>query len=212
MKLRHLTILLAFVGCATPARGQSGDRTRPVPIGYGSLTQDALSLRVRNDEIEIRFMPLDPRLAPLIAPDAYQSLRSLLETHRRAIDSVAARAGVAQPGLALVSFFGQRPDVRFDAQTLTLLIRSQILRPLGFIPLSGKFTSGQLGIREQASAIYLFDEEIPVNDSFTLSYGTLTSSDWETKQQTLNRERARVAARSRGEAMARDTSRQIRER
>ena len=37
-----------------------------------------------------------------------------LETHRRAIDSVAAQAGVSQPGLALVSFFGLRPDVRFD--------------------------------------------------------------------------------------------------
>ncbi len=205
MKLRHLATLLVLLGCAAPARGQSGDRLRPVPVGYGSLTQDDLSLRVRNDEIEIRFMPLDPRLAPLMAPDAYQSLRSLLETHRRSIDSVAARAGVAQPGLALVSFFGQRPDVRFDAQNLILLIRNQVVRPLGFIPLSGKFTSGQLGIREAASAIYLFDEEIPVNDSFSLSYGLLTSPGWEDKQQTLNRERARVSARSRAER--RDTTR-----
>jgi hypothetical protein len=205
VKLRYLATVLALLGCAAPARGQSGDRARPVPLGYGSLTQDDLALRVSNDEIEIRFVPLDPRLAPLLAPDAYQSLRSLLETHRRSIDSVAARAGVSQPGLALVSFFGLRPDVRFDSQTLTLLIRNRVVRPLGFISLSGKFTSGQLGIREAASAIYLFDQEIPVNDSFTLSYGALTSSDWETKQPTLNRERARVAARSRGER--RDTTR-----
>lgn len=205
MRLRHLATLLALLGCAAPARGQSGDRPRPVPPGYGSLTQDDLALRVRNDELEIRFVPLDRRLEPLLAPDAYQSLRSLLETHRRSIDSVAVRAGVAQPGLALVSFFGQRPDVRFDAQTLTLLIRNQVVRPLGFIPLGGKFTSGQVGIREQASAIYLFDQEIPVNDSFTLSYGALTSSNWDTKQQALNRERGRVAARSRGER--RDTTR-----
>jgi hypothetical protein len=112
---------------------------------------------------------------------------------------VAARAGVTQPGLALVRFFGLRPDVRFDAQILTLLIRTQVARPIGFIPVSGKFTSGQLGVREQAIAIYLFDQDIPVNDSFTLSYGALTSSDWQTKQSALNRERARVAARSRGE-------------
>jgi hypothetical protein len=170
-----------------------------LPVGYGSLTQEDLALEVRNEEIAVRLVPLDPALAALLAPDAYQSLRGLLETHRRAIDSVAAQAGVAQPGLALVRFFALRSDVRFDAQTLTLLIRAQVARPIGIIPVSGRFTSGQLGVREQAIAIYLFDQDIPVNDSFTLSYGALTSSDWQTKQSALNRERARVAARSRGE-------------
>jgi hypothetical protein len=203
--MRQLIALLALIGCAAPATGQSGDRARPVPPGFGSLTQDDLSLRVRNDDLEIRFIPLDPRIMPLLARDAYQSLRQLVETNRRAIDSVASRAGVAQPGLALVSFFGLRPDVRFDPQTLTLLIRSRVFRPLGTIPRSGKFTSGQLGVRDQASAIYLFEEEIPVDDSFTLSYGSLTSDDWQRKQPALDQERARVAARSRGEA--RDTSR-----
>lgn len=199
MNLRQLVTLLALLGCAAPARGQSGDRVRPLPVGYGSLTQDDLALQVRNDEIDIRFVPLDPGLAALLAPDAYQSLRGLLETHRRAIDSVASRAGVAQPGLALVRFFGLRPDVRFDAQTLSLLIRTQVARPIGIIPVSGRFTSGQLGVREQAIGLYLFDQDIPVNDSFTLSYGALTSPDWQGKQSTLNRERARVAARSRVE-------------
>src|ERR1700732_3014111 len=197
--------MLALLGCAAPATGQSGDRLRPLPLGYGSLTQEDLALEVRNDDIDIRLVPLDPGLAPLLAPDAYQSLRSLLETHRRAIDSVASRAGVAQPGLALVRFFALRPDVRFDAQTLTLLIRTQVARPIGIIPVSGRFPSAQLGVREQAIGIYLFDQDIPVNDSFTLSYGALTSSDWQGKESTLNRERARVAARARGER--RDTTR-----
>jgi hypothetical protein len=209
VNLRQLATLVALLGCAAPARGQSGDRLRPLPLGYGSLTQEDLALDVRNGDLDIRLVPLDPALAPLLAPDAYQSLRGLLETNRRAIDSVAAQAGVAQPGLALVRFFGLRPDVRFDAQLLTLLIRSQVARPIGVIPVSGRFTSGQLGVREQAIGIYLFDQEIPVNDSFTLSYGTLTSSNWDSKQTTLNRERARVASRSRG--VVRDTSRQKRE-
>jgi hypothetical protein len=128
-----------------------------------------------------------------------------VETHRRAIDSVAARAGVAQPGLALVSFFGQRPDVRFDPQTLTLLVRNRVFRPLGVIPINPRFTSQQLGVREQASALYLFEEEIPVDDSFTLSYGAMSSEDWERKLPILDRERARVSARSRIEP--RDTAR-----
>jgi hypothetical protein len=202
--VRLVAAVLVSLGCAGPASGQSGERARPLPIGFGSLSQNDLALRIGNDDLEIRFIPLDPRVTPLLARDAYQSLRGLVETHRRGIDSVASRAGVSQPGLALVSFFGQRPDVRFDPQTLTLLIRNQVFRPLGLIPLSPKFTSQQLGVREQASAIYLFEQEIPVDDSFTLSYAGLESSDWQGKQPLLDRARARVAARARG---VRDTTR-----
>jgi hypothetical protein len=205
VRTRHLFALATLLGCAAPVRGQSGERARPLPPGYGSLTQSDLALRVRNDDIEIWFVPLDHRIMPLLAVDTHQSLRQLLETNRRAIDSVASRAGVSTPGLALVIFFGQRPDVRFDPQTITLQIRNNVFRPLGFIALNSKFTSQQLGVRDQASAIYLFEEEIPVNDSFMMAYGTLTSEDWRNKQPTLNRERARVAARSRGER--RDTTR-----
>lgn len=199
MNSRLVLAVVALLGCAGPASGQSGERARPLPPGYGTLSQDNLSLRMQNDELEIRFIPLSPRILPLLARDAYQSFRTLLENNRRGIDSVAARAGVAQPGLALVSFFGRRPDVRFDAQTLTLLIRNRIFRPLGLLPLTPRFTSQQLGVRDQVSAIYLFEEDIPVDDSFTVSYGTLNSEDWQSKEQLLNRERARVAARSRDE-------------
>lgn len=178
----------------------TGQREKPVvavPASYGTLNQNDLALRVRNDDIEIRFIPLDPRVTRLLANDAFQSFRTLLETRRRAIDSVASRAGVTEPGLALVSFFGQRSDARFDPQTLTLLIRNRFLQPLGVIPINAKFNSQQLGVREQVSAIYLFEEEIPVNDSFSLSYGDLVSEDWQTKQSLLDRERARVSARAR---------------
>jgi hypothetical protein len=90
---------------------------------------------------------------------------------------------------------------------LTLLVRNRVLRPLGLIPLTPRFTSGQLGVRDQVSAIYLFEEELPVEDSFVVSYAILNSSDWQTKQAALNAERARIAARSRGGAtVARDTT------
>jgi hypothetical protein len=175
-----------------------------VPVGFGTLSQNDLALRVRNDDLEIRFIPLDFRVTRLLARDAFQSLLGLVENNRRGIDSVASRAGVAQPGLALVSFFGVRSDVHFDPQTLTLSVRNRVLRPIGTLPVTPRFTSGQLGIRDQASAIYVFEESIPVDDSFTLSYGSLTSDDWQLKQSTLERERARVSARAREQQ---DTSR-----
>ncbi len=197
--MRTLAGLLFLFANAVPAAAQAVEQVQAVPVSYGTLNQNDVALRVRNEDVEIRFIPLDPLVTRLLANDAFQSLRSLVETRRRAIDSVASRAGVTEPGLALVSFFGLRPDTRFDPQTLTLLIRNRTFQPLGVIPINGKFTSQQLDAREQASAIYLFEEDIPVNDSFSLSYGALLSEDWLTKQPILNRERARVSARARSE-------------
>jgi hypothetical protein len=205
VRMRHWLVMLAVLGCAAPLRGQSGEPARTPPKAYGTLSQNDLALRVQNDDLEIRFVPLDHRVTRLLARDAYQSMQGLVDNNRRGIDSVASRAGVSQPGLALVTFFGRRPDVHFDAQTVTLLVRNRVFRPLGTIPLTPRFTSGQVGVRDQASAIYVFEESLPVDDSFTLSYSALTSDDWQTKQSRLERERARVSARAREQP--RDTSR-----
>jgi len=194
----HPLAALFFI-CA-PIASAAAQSAEPIPVtalSYGTLNQNDLALRVRNEDVDIRFVPLDPKVTRLLANDAFQSLRSLVEARRREIDSVASRAGVAEPGLALVSFFGLRSDTRFDPQTLTVRVRSRALQPLGVIPISARFTSHQLDLREQASAIYLFEEDLPVDDSFSLSYGTLISEDWASKQPTLDRERARVSARAR---------------
>jgi hypothetical protein len=197
VRLYRLTAL--FVLCAPPGLvvAQSAQPVPVTPVSYGTLNQNDLSLRVRNEDVEIRFIPLDPKVTRLLANDAFQSLRSLVESRRRAIDSVASRAGVTEPGLALVSFFGLRSDTRFDPQTLTVRLRNRALQPLGVIPINARFTSHQLDLREQASAIYLFEEDLPVDDSFTLSYGALISEDWAARQPLIDRERARVSARAR---------------
>ncbi|MBA3444610.1 MAG: hypothetical protein H0T58_07145 [Gemmatimonadales bacterium] len=197
--MRSHPLAALFFICA-PIASAAAQSAEPIPVtalSYGTLNQNDLALRVRNEDVDIRFVPLDPKVTRLLANDAFQSLRSLVEARRREIDSVASRAGVAEPGLALVSFFGLRSDTRFDPQTLTVRVRSRALQPLGVIPISARFTSHQLDLREQASAIYLFEEDLPVDDSFSLSYGTLISEDWASKQPTLDRERARVSARAR---------------
>lgn len=198
MRLHRFTAWMSFCASAPiAAAAQTADPLPVTTVSYGTLNQNDLALRIRNDDVEIRFVPLDAKVTRLLANDAFQSLRSLVETRRRSIDSVASRAGVSEPGLALVSFFGLRSDTRFDPQTLTVRLRSRALQPLGVIPISARFTSQQLELREQASAIYLFEEDLPVDDSFSLSYGALVSEDWQTKQALIDRERARVSARAR---------------
>jgi hypothetical protein len=175
-----------------------------IPPGYGTLTQNDLALRVVTPDIEVRFIPLDQRVTRLLAKDSWQSLQSLVQSRRASIDSIANMSGVSRPGLALVTFFGQRVNARFDPQTLTLVVRNRVYTPLGIVPFSGKFTSQQLDVREQVSGIYLFEQDLPVDDSFTISYNGINSGDWSGKQRQLDSERARVALRARG-AM-RDTS------
>jgi hypothetical protein len=200
MRLRpHAVLLLsALIGpaCAAAQHGQGALEPLP-PAGYGSLTQNDLALKIRTDELEIRLVPLDQRVTRLLAPDGYRSLQGLVESRRRAIDSIAVRSGTSRPGLALVTFFGQQEGIRFDPQTVALIIRNRFLRPIGIVPFTPRFNSQQLNVREQVSGIYLFEEEMPVGDSFRFNYGGIDSDDWQNKQRQLDRERARVAARSR---------------
>ncbi|HEY8259012.1 MAG TPA: hypothetical protein VIG08_15255 [Gemmatimonadales bacterium] len=203
MRVRLIGLCVWWGLVATVAEGQ--DPSRLPPQGYGSLTQNDVSLRIRTDDIDMRFIPLDPRVTVLLAKDSWESLRSLVESRKASIDSVARAAGISHPGLALVTFFAQRANARFDPQTMTLVTRNRVFQPLGIVPFSGRFTSQQLNVREQVSAIFVFEEDLPVNDSFTVSYAGLSSEDWQRRQPQLDRERARVASRSR--AFVRDTTR-----
>ncbi len=194
----YLMLAAVMLPGARPAAAQGA----APPGGYGSLTQDDVALRIHTADTDVRFVPLDARVTRLLARDSWASLRSLVESRRRSIDSLATAAGISRPGLALVTFFGQRANARFDPQTLTVMVRSRELRPLGIVPFSGRFNSQQLEVREQVSGIYLYEEDLPVNDSFTISYAGQTSDDWQRKQPVLDRERARVALRERGQRPA----------
>ena len=162
-------LFAAFVwwGVATVTVAEGQDTVRAVtgplpPGGYGTLTQNDVSLRIRTADIDLRFLPLDGRITMLLAKDSWESLRSLLESRRRDIDSVARAAGISHPGLALVTFFSQRANARFDPQTLTLVTRNRVFQPLGIVPFTPRFTAQQLNVREQVSAIYLFEEDRPL--------------------------------------------------
>lgn len=194
--------MLSGLAGAGTAQGQGAGPGAAAPLpppGYGSLTQNDLSLRIRTDDIEVRFIPLDGRVTVLLARDSWESLRSLVQSRRPSIDSVARAAGISRPGLALVTFFGQRSNARFDPQSLTLVTRNRVFQPLGIVPFTPRFTTQQLDVREQVSAIFLFEEDLPVNDSFTISYGGLVSDDWRGRQPILDRERARVSLRARAD-------------
>lgn len=200
-----LVLLAAAPSTASAQDGNDDDGGELLPVGLGELTQDDLAVRLRADGLEIRFVPLDERLIRLLAPDAYRSLRALREGRRARIDSLGRSNGVSEPGLVLVTFYAQKPGTRFQPEILTIGVRNRQLYPLGTIPLSPSFSSQQLELRQQAAGIFLFEDQLPIAEPFTISYGTSTSDEWERKLPMLERERARIGSR-----VGRDTSRQSR--
>ena len=183
---------------AGPAGAGPDSALRMPPEGYGSLTQTDLALRIATPEIEVRMVPLDQRVTRLLARDTYESLRALVESRARLDRLGRPDARHQPPGLALVTFFGQQAGIRFDPQTLTVTFRNRISGRSASFPSAPGSHSQQLNVREQVSGIYLFEEELPVNDSFTLQLRRRqTSDDWQNKQRELDRERARVSARAR---------------
>ena len=198
--MRHLgLLLLASMACAPAVRGQDTTATGGdlPPVGFGTLNQDDITIDLRQDDLEVRLMPLDERILRLLAPDAYNSLHELVRSRKADIDSVGRRNGVSAPGIMLATFFGRRQGVRFDPQNVYVTIRNQFRRPIGLVPFSPNFTNQQLDVRERAIAILIFDTELPVFETFSLSYGIQSTNSWESQLGRLQRERERVAAKAR---------------
>lgn len=199
IRLAGWTAALLALGVlhSVPAAGQEAIPGGELPPpGYGSLKQDNVSLRIVTSEIEVRFMPLDERLIRLLAPDAYASLHGLVESRKAAIEAAARDNGLTKPGLVFVSFFALRPAARFDPDQVNISYRSQFERPSAIVPYTGNFSGRQLDVRQQASAIYLFEEPLPVFEPFEVVYNDGKAAWDDDVLRRIGVERARVQSRA----------------
>lgn len=168
-----------------------------VPPGFGTLKQEDLQIALATTALEIRFTPLDPRVINLLAKDAYQAMSVLVSSNRPRIDSAARANAVSRPGIAYVQFYGLQPGANFDAQSLVLLFRGRLLRPIAILPYSPNFTDGRLEPRQQVTAFYLFDEQIPVLEAFSLQYYQQFNTEWTSSRVSrINTERQLALLRS----------------
>jgi hypothetical protein len=152
-------------------------------------------VRITTDQVDIQVLPLPEGIIRLLAPDTYRSLSDLIRNRQAAIDSLAARTGAPHPTLVLVTFVGLVPQARFSPEDVNLASVGQLFRPVGIVPVSPGWGSYQLAAREQATAIYLFDEGISFREDLTVSYQTRASTAWARSVRVLDQERARVRAR-----------------
>ncbi|HET9134541.1 MAG TPA: hypothetical protein VFN90_09570 [Gemmatimonadales bacterium] len=203
---RPTSCLVAAIALAACGPRQAPAQVAPVadtaqagllPKGFGILSQDFLTLGMRSVTLEIQLVPLDERVLRLLAPDAYEGLSRIQGRYRAQIDSIAMRAGVREPGVALVTFFGRAPNTRFDPLLLSMVQRNRLFRPIGFVPMSARFTAQVLDTREQAGALVIFEVPFPVFEPFSFSYLEATTDDWERKVPRIETERARILSRAR---------------
>jgi hypothetical protein len=202
MKTRRWLLVLLALGLlktgTAEAQGEVASGDLP-PAGYGTIRSDQLSIRLALDDIELRFLPLDERVLLLVSKDGYDALKGLIASRQHVIDSAASSAALSTPGLALVTFFALRADARFDPENVSLLYRNQLWRPVAIVPVTANFTGRQLPVRQQASAIFLFDNPLPVYEQFDVVYGTVQSSAWQEALRRVERERGLVMMRWRAE-------------
>jgi hypothetical protein len=191
-----ILLLTACAGQHRVAQAQDIAGGELPPMGYGSLKQDNVSIRMVSTDVEVRFLPLDERLTRLLAPDAYQSLHGLLQARQGEIDSLARTIGLSSPGIVLVSFFGLRNGTQFDPQNVTLVYRGQVYRPAAVLSQTGNFTSRQLDVRQSASGLLFFEQPVPVYERFEVQYGTTTAFWNDEILRRIERERSRVQSKA----------------
>ncbi len=167
-----------------------------LPTGYGTLKRDDIVVRFATDQIAVQVLPLAQSVIRLLVPDTYKSLTQLVKTKRAEIDAVAQRAGVTRPTLVMVTFLGVVPQARFNPEDLNITSQGRLYRPAGIVPLSPTWSSYQLDAREQAVAIYVFDEGISFQETLSVSYQDVTNDGWRGVLPLLERERSRVLARA----------------
>lgn len=207
MRAAALPALLVAIACAPPS-APGTIATAPVaedtasaggiPVGFGSLRQDDIAIRLEPDGLIVRAIPLDEKVIRLLTPDSYRALRDLQESNRRAIEVITRRSGGRAPDLWYVSFYGLEENARFSPMELVITSGGQAFRPVDVIPLSTGFGEQRLRQRETQSAVYVYPGDIDVDHPLRVTFQGEESVIWELLLQRIERERALVRARASG--------------
>lgn len=189
-----MAVALGAATTVAVAAAQTGDLP---PAGYGTLRQDQVAVRLIAGTVAVRALPLDERVIRLLAPDAYRSLHELAVSRATEIAAAARNARADSVALVMVTFYGLQPQTQFSPDQVYIVSQNQEFRPIGIIPLTPGFGESRVDQRQQAVAIYLFEQGVDVMRPLIVSYGAQRSEAWDASLRLLDAERARVISRSR---------------
>lgn len=176
---------------------RSGGAQPLVPVGYGTLSQDDITVLVRDGGLQIKFVPLSEWVIRLTAPDTYGRLNGYKVSRSAEILDRARREGErGWPLVALVTFFSQSVEERFEPYDLQVGNQSRLYRPFDIIGVTPGFGRDRLDQQETQVALYLFPSEVDLNLPTTVRYGSASSDRWTGIRSTLDSEVSRVNSRA----------------
>lgn len=168
-----------------------------IPAGFGTLRQDDISVRVQQQGLQVRAIPLDETVIRVLSPDSYRALRDLLASQRDRIEQDKRRFAMTTFSLWYLSFFGvEVGEARFSPMELIISNVGRDFRPLDVIALTPGFGSQRVRQREVQHALYIFDAQLEINQPLTLTYETAKSSEWPSVLERIERERSLVRSRA----------------
>jgi hypothetical protein len=167
------------------------------PVGYGSLTQDEITVLVQEGNLRIKVVPLAEWVIRLTAPDTYRRLNGYKISRSEDVLAAAARAGErGWPTVFFVTFFSQAVEESFEPQDLQIRNESFLHRPLEVIAVTPDFGRERLRQQETQIALYVFSPDIDFNLPVTVEYGGVASDRWNSIRRVLDSELARATSRA----------------
>lgn len=199
-------VLVTTLACASASGGGAPDTpvnptppeqaTADLPVGYGTLHQEDIALRIQLPSVLVRALPLDESVIRVLSPDSYRGLHELVTSRQAELDERARRYGVRQPSLWYFSYYGVQPDARFAPDEVVINSAGRVFRPLSIVPLTTGFGEQRLEQRGVQTAIYIFDDGVDVNLSLVVTVQGVPSAGWEANLRRIERERALVRSRA----------------
>jgi len=171
---------------------------RPLPpAGYGTLSQDNITIGIQSSTLLIKLVPLDEWVIRLTAPDTYRRLNGFKVSRGEEILQRAARAGErGWPRVFLVSFFTRNYEENYEPNDVQIRNQSFIYRPLAIIPITQGWGAQRLDQRETQSALYAFDGVVSLDTVLEVEYAGIRGLGWDRILVRVEAERSRVRARA----------------
>jgi hypothetical protein len=188
----------AVASAGAAAAADSGAGTL-VPVGYGTLRQDEIAVRVQLvGGLTVRAIPLEESVIRVLSPDSYRTLADLLASRRPQLAEIARRFNLPRYSVWYVTFFGaEQGEARFSPTEFIVTTAGRDFRPLEVIPLTPGFGEYRLRQRETQSALLVFDGQLDVNQPLSVTVETTRDDSWGgAVLPRVERERALVRSRS----------------
>jgi hypothetical protein len=168
--------------------------TPELPVGLGTLRQNEVSMYLRRGELQVRVTPLDESVIGVTAPDTYDRLSALARGHQ---EIFRERTGSAVPfQLFLVSLYSESVEVAFEPEALTIVNRGLRYRPVAIRAVTPGWETRRIFPRQTLLAIYAFTNDLDLEREVEVEYLEVRSRDWGGILIEIQRERARMRART----------------